>query len=86
MLERMQRDVAGKRKAVENITKFRNALEETQTALRSRLIGSINDIMQEIWPELYPYGDYQGIMLEPTSDDYVLKVRTGGEARRGGRT
>jgi DNA repair exonuclease SbcCD ATPase subunit len=39
--------------------------------------------MQEIWPELYPYGDYGGIMLEPTSDDYVLKVRTGsgGEKR-----
>jgi DNA repair protein SbcC/Rad50 len=78
MLERMQREVTVNRKAVENITKFRNALEETQTALRSKLIGSINDIMQEIWPELYPYGDYQGIMLEPTSDDYVLKVRTGG--------
>jgi exonuclease SbcC len=83
LLERMQRDVAGKRNAVENITKFRNALEETQTSLRSRLIGSINEIMQEIWPELYPYGDYQGIMLEPTSDDYVLKVRTGnGSAQR----
>ncbi len=79
-LERMQHDVARKRNAVENITKFRNALEETQTALRGRLIGSINDIMQEIWPELYPYGDYQGIMLEPTSDDYVLKVRTGGNS------
>lgn len=80
MLGRMQDDVAAKRNAVENITKFRNALEETQTALRGRLIGSINDIMQDIWPELYPYGDYQGIMLEPTSGDYVLKVRTGNGA------
>jgi exonuclease SbcC len=80
MLKRMQEDVAAKRDAVENITKFRNALEGTQTALRSRLIGSINDIMQELWPELYPYGDYRSIMLEPTSDDYVLKVMTGNGA------
>jgi DNA repair exonuclease SbcCD ATPase subunit len=32
--------------------------------------------MQEVWPELYPHGDYRDIRLEPTSDDYVLKVKT----------
>jgi exonuclease SbcC len=77
MLQRMQENVGRRKNAVENLKKFRNALEETQTALRSRLIGSINEVMQEIWPELYPYGDYQGIALEPTADDYALKVRTG---------
>ncbi|MGA3020350.1 MAG: SMC family ATPase [Candidatus Micrarchaeales archaeon] len=77
----IQESVKRKKRAVENILKFKSALEETQIALRTRLIGSINGIMQEIWPELYPYGDYQGIELEPTSEDYMLKVRTsrGGE-------
>ncbi|VVB77147.1 DNA double-strand break repair Rad50 ATPase [uncultured archaeon] len=82
-LERMHEDVEKKRKAVENITKFRNALEEAQTVLRGKLIGSINDIMQDVWPELYPYGDYGGIMLEPTADDYELKLMTGsGDSRK----
>jgi len=77
LLERVRNDVERKKKAIENMTKFRNALEETQTVLRSKLIGSINEIMQDIWPELYPYNDYRGVVLEPASDDYVLKVRTG---------
>jgi exonuclease SbcC len=72
----IQDGVKRKKKVIESILEFKSALEETQTALRTRLIGSINSIMQEIWPELYPYGDYQGIELEPTSEDYMLKVRT----------
>lgn len=76
LIEKMNEEVKSKKKAVENVAKFKVALEETQTTLRTKLIGSINDIMQEIWPELYPYGDYQSLLLEPTSDDYVLKVKT----------
>jgi DNA repair exonuclease SbcCD ATPase subunit len=75
-VSKMQAQVRKKRSAIENIAKFKIALEETQTTLRSKLIGSINGIMQEVWPELYPYGDYRDIRLEPTSDDYVLKVKT----------
>ena len=75
-VSKMQGQVKRKRDAIENIAKFKIALEETQTTLRSRLIGSINNIMQEVWPELYPYGDYRDITLEPTSEDYVLKVKT----------
>ena len=81
-VEKLQAGIAKKRKTVENLTKFKNALSETQTLLRTRLIGSINDIMQDVWPELYPYGDYTGIMLEPTAEDYVLKVRTLGDPQK----
>lgn len=76
LVDKMHEEAKRKRKAAENIAKFKEALEETQTALRTKLIGSINDIMQEIWPELYPYGDYQSLLLEPTAEDYVLKVKT----------
>ncbi len=75
-IDRMQDDAKAKKKAAESLVTFKEALAETQTLLRTRLIGSINGIMQEIWPELYPYGDYQGLLLEPTSDDYILKVKT----------
>ncbi len=83
VIEKMQEDIKEKKKVIENIAKFKNALEETQTTLRTKLIGSINGIMQEIWPELYPYGDYQSLLLEPTSDDYVLKVKTSREENKG---
>ena len=82
-IEKMHEEVKSKRKIVENIVKFKDALEETQTALRTKLIGSINDIMQEIWPELYPYGDYSNLLLEPTAEDYVLKVKTTREENNG---
>ncbi len=75
-IEKMQEDAKNKKKSTESLAAFKDALAETQTMLRTRLIGSINEIMHEIWPELYPYGDYQGLLLEPTADDYVLKVKT----------
>ncbi len=75
-IEALQRSVSRKKGMLTSIAMFKDALEETQVALRTKLIGSINGIMREIWPELYPYGDYQSILLEPTSEDYVLKVRT----------
>ncbi len=75
-VDKMQDEVKRKRKVVESITDFKNALEQTQTTLRTKLIGSINDIMHEIWPELYPYGDYHSLILEPTAEDYMLKVKT----------
>jgi exonuclease SbcC len=75
-INKIHDDIKSKKKVNEELVKFREALTETQTELRTRLIGSINEIMQEIWPELYPYGDYRGLLLEPTPDDYVLKVKT----------
>ncbi|MDE1825312.1 MAG: SMC family ATPase [Candidatus Micrarchaeota archaeon] len=75
-IEKILGEISEKKAAIDNLSKFKNALEETQRAMRTRLVGSINDVMQGIWPEIYPYDDYTGIMLEADSDDYVLKVRT----------
>lgn len=82
-IEELQRSASKKKGMLAGIAMFKDALEETQVTLRTKLIGSINDIMHEIWPELYPYGDYQSITLEPTSNDYVLKVRTSREGENG---
>ncbi|MEM3839009.1 MAG: SMC family ATPase [Candidatus Micrarchaeaceae archaeon] len=71
-------DVKRKRHIIENVTRFRVSLQETQAALRAELINSINNVMQEVWPDLYPYGDYKSIMLDATPDDYVLKVKLRG--------
>lgn len=73
-IERMNRDVKQKEFAMHNLAKFKASLDETKLVLRSRLVKSINDVMQEMWLDMYPYGDYKSIMLEATPDDYILNV------------
>ncbi len=68
--------ISVKKAVVEDLYKFREALRETQIQMRNRLVGSINSVMQEIWPELYPYTDYTGIRLEAEEGDYTLKLLT----------
>ncbi len=76
-IEKLYTDIKTKRDISENLVKFRTSLQETQTVLRTKLIDSINTIMHEVWPDIYPYGDYTSVMLEADADDYVLKLRTG---------
>lgn len=75
-VERIYDDIKTKRSVAANMTKFKTSLQETQALLRSRLIDSINSIMHDVWPEIYPYSDYTSVKLEADSDDYVLKVLT----------
>ncbi|MGC8479071.1 MAG: AAA family ATPase [Candidatus Micrarchaeia archaeon] len=79
LVENIAKDLDYKKSAIDNVSKFRNALQETQGVMRQRLISSINETMQSLWPEIYPYGDYSGIMMEATEDDYSLKIRIKGE-------
>lgn len=66
-----------RQKQVQNLNKFKFALVETGAMLRHRLVTSINGIMQGIWPQLYPYGDYSSIRLDAKKDDYLLEVNAG---------
>lgn len=75
-IETLYEDIKTKKGIVENLVKFNNSLQETQAQLRNRLVGSINSIMQQIWPELYPYQDYPNVELTATEGDYILKVCT----------
>ncbi|MCL4365341.1 MAG: SMC family ATPase [Candidatus Marsarchaeota archaeon] len=68
--------IAKKKLLVDNLSKFKLSLAETQSMLRSQLVTSINDIMSEIWGQLYPYGDYTGIILDASEDDYGLMLRS----------
>ncbi|MGC9037780.1 MAG: hypothetical protein ACP5IK_03685, partial [Candidatus Micrarchaeia archaeon] len=74
--QRLKEEIEKKKLAASELAKYKNALADTQVTLRSKMVEYINAVMQSIWPELYPYADYQGIRLEPTDDDYVLMLRT----------
>lgn len=57
------------------LKRFIHALERAQVRLREEFVESVNDVMAEIWPSLYPYGDYTGIRLEIDEGDYSLKLK-----------
>jgi exonuclease SbcC len=65
---------------ISNMNKFKSALVETESSLRNRLVSSINALMQQIWLEIYPYGDYTAVRLNAGKDDYVLEAATGVDA------
>ncbi len=73
-IEKMNKDIKQKEFVMHNLSKFKGALDETKLVLRNRLVKSINEVMQEMWPDMYPYGDYKSIMLEAAADDYILNV------------
>ena len=74
-------ELKAKKSSIDDLSKFRNSLAETQSVLRKRLVSSINETMHNIWPELYPYADYTGVMLSAGDSDYELQLKTsrGGE-------
>ena len=73
----MEDDVARKRAALRDLNRFKAALVETEASLRKRLVESINSMMQEMWPELYPYGDFSRLRLAARPDDYILEADVG---------
>ncbi len=58
------------------VTKFQEALAETQAMLRTELVQSINGALAELWKTVYPYGDYPALRLSAGEDDYELTLQT----------
>jgi len=51
-----------------------SALEATQEQLRKDFVTAVNEAMQFIWSELYPYKDIYSIRLGIEEGDYVLQL------------
>ncbi len=66
--------IESRRHLLHSMNKFKTSLVETEAILRNRLVNSLNEIIQSVWPELYPYADYSGIRLEAKKDDYLLEA------------
>jgi len=62
------------KQVVEELKIYKNALLETQVALRRELIDAINTAMNEIWGIFYPYGNYKALRVDVTEKDYVFEV------------
>ncbi|MEE9405982.1 MAG: hypothetical protein V3V26_01090 [Candidatus Aenigmarchaeota archaeon] len=79
--ERLKRLVAYRDeiKSDEDVAKglesFVQALKSTQEQLRSEFVRTVNSIMDRVWGEIYPYGDYESIRLS-VENDYVLQLKS----------
>lgn len=60
---------------IAGVSKLQNALGETQGALRSELVASLNEATASMWASIYPYGDYPGIRLTASEEDYSLELQ-----------
>ncbi len=60
---------------LKELEKFKIALQKTQEELRKYFISAVNEAMQSIWEELYPYGDFPAIRLHVTQEDYILQLQ-----------
>ncbi len=60
---------------VEFLQQFTNALLAAQETLRKELIVAVNEVMSGIWQQIYPYQKWISAQLEPSSEDYVLKLK-----------
>lgn len=74
LLEKYKGEAEQDGKAVEMLEKFIRALRQTQEQLRGEFVQTVNSIMERVWGELYPYGDFQGIRLA-VDGDYILQLK-----------
>lgn len=58
----------------EELTTYKNAIFETQLALRNDMIEGINAAIGEIWQIFYPHKNYAELKLVVTEKDYELQV------------
>jgi exonuclease SbcC len=54
---------------------FKQALEMTQVKIREDFVETVNHYMANIWPNLYPYGDYVSLALKIEEGNYVLQLQ-----------
>ncbi len=76
-LEKYRREISSGERILGDLKKFKHALAATQDQLRSEFLNSVNSIMDRVWGELYPYGDFGGIRLA-IDGDYILQLKEPG--------
>ncbi|MFA5382752.1 MAG: AAA family ATPase [Candidatus Micrarchaeia archaeon] len=73
-INKLKSDIEYFAKKEEQYSIYKNCIIETQTEVRKGLIEAINTAMMEIWPIIYPYGDYEKVRLDPQEKDYITQL------------
>ncbi len=62
-----------------SLRQLSTALETSQLKLREEFVDTVNAALADIWPRVYPYGDYQSLRLNVGEKDYVLELQRNDE-------
>jgi DNA repair protein SbcC/Rad50 len=57
------------------LERFRTAVEATQLSLRDELILAVNEVMAQVWIDIYPYEKWSAVRLASTESDYMLQIK-----------
>ncbi|MBI4210487.1 MAG: AAA family ATPase [Candidatus Diapherotrites archaeon] len=71
----LEGQVAATEKALEKLAIFASALRSTQAEMRGAMIQTINEAMDEIWPNVYPYEDFTSVRISVEEGSYEIMVR-----------
>ncbi len=79
LILRCEAEVTHLRDAAQALTAIHTALTRTQISMRRMFIDGVNEVMNDLWESIYPYGDFIGVQLAveggERGGDYVLKLR-----------
>ncbi len=74
ILEKYQIDISKMNILNEQMYLLEKAIVSTQEQLRKNFVSAVNQAMEAIWPELYPYKDLYGVRLGIEEGDYILQL------------
>lgn len=73
-LEEIENEIMHLLKLEEELVIYKNALLETQTALRQEVIEAMNNIMGAVWQAIYPYKDYKNLRMCINERGYDFEI------------
>lgn len=79
-VDRAKQEFKRTRRKIESLAVLINALSDVQVVVRQNFLELVNEILGDIWTQLYPYGDYSSLRIYVESDgrragDYILQLR-----------
>ncbi len=79
-LRQRESDTKAIKEAGDSLGVMGSALESTQSQLREEFTIALNAGLEDVWPRIYPYGDYESCRLAVGDGGYVLQLlRSGGD-------
>lgn len=74
-INKLKESIDQVRKKIEFLKKFKNAIIAAQGELRRELILAVNEVMSNLWQELYPYDKWSSLRLLAEDQDYILQIK-----------
>ncbi|MBU0898828.1 MAG: SMC family ATPase [Nanoarchaeota archaeon] len=75
-MKRYQDEISEDRAIINNLDTFVTVLRATQDQLREEFLKTVNNVMNDIWTDLYPYDDFEEIKLSIDDGDYSLQLKS----------